>query len=249
MTSWTEPNEAFEKALEAWVRGALSAKSGEFLADMDRFVGTIARPGYWNALCRVMLHFTMPGTPDLYQGDELWAFALVDPDNRRPVDWERRERMLGEVERASTAEARGALLRDAVRAPEDGRVKLVITRALLHARRDHAALFCEGSYRPLEVTGRHAAHVVAFVREHGDERALVVAPRLTLALGSDGAAPVGARWGDTRLRVPDAFVRAEWRSVLTGAPLGAGSAAGDGLSLETLLADAPVGCWIAGGRG
>ena len=136
------------------------------------------------------------------------------------------------------------MLRRAVASPESGLVKLMLTRALLHARRDHAALFRAGSHTPVQATGTHAERVVAFVREHEGQAALVVAPRLTVGLGSArrATAPLGDAWGDTALRLDGRFVRPEWRCALTGRTV----TADDGrVRLATLLTDAPAGCWLA----
>ena len=236
-TSWTDPNEAFEKALEAWVRGVLDPKrSADLLADVAGFAARIERPGVWNALSRVLLHFTTPGTPDLYQGDEQWHFVLVDPDNRRPVDYEARERALGRIEAAATPDAAGALWREMVAAPEDGAVKLALTRALLQARRAEPALFREGSYRAVPARGEHADRLVAFTREHGGRAVFALAPRLTLGVAADGAPPVGERWGDTAVPVP----AGTWRCALTGRKVESGGE----VPASELLRDIPVALLI-----
>ena len=233
-TSWTDPKEDFEKALESWVRGVLDpARSRELLLDVARFCARIERPGLWNALSRVLLHFATPGTPDLYQGDEQWHFVLVDPDNRRPVDYDAGQRALGRIEAAKDPAAAAALWRGLVAAPEDGVVKLALTRALLHARRAEPALFREGDYRPLETSGAHAGRLVAFAREHEGRAAVAVAPRLTLGVSPDGAAPTGDRWGDTAVRLP----AGAWRCALTGRRL---EGASGEVRASVLLAELPV---------
>ena len=155
-TSWTEPDEAYEKALLDFISATLEGPEDDpFLSDVSRLVARIAPLAQWNTVSRVLLHLTVPGTPDLYQGDEAWNFTLVDPDNRRPVDFAPRE------------------------SP-----KTRLTRALLEARRQRPALFADGSYQPLIVRGPRANNIVAFERRLSAERAVVIAPRLLGAIHS-----------------------------------------------------------------
>ncbi|HWB42394.1 MAG TPA: malto-oligosyltrehalose synthase, partial [Gemmatimonadales bacterium] len=148
-TSWTDPDEAFERALGDDIAALLDPhRSPRFLDDLERFVGLVARPGFWNAVSRTLLHLTSPGVPDLYQGDELWNLALVDPDNRRPVDFALRQRLLEEVERGTMGDAasRESFLSHLVAAPEDGRLKLHVIRAALAARRTRPEAFHSRRY-------------------------------------------------------------------------------------------------------
>ena len=203
-TSWTEPDEQYEAALEQFI-GAILAGGDDapFLADLSRFVARIAPAGHWNALARLLVHLTAPGTPDTYQGDDLWFFALVDPDNRRPVDYRRREELL-----ASVSEA-GAL---AALHVADDRLKLGILQRLLNTRRARAALFTRGRYAPLEVRGTYARHLFAFAREDESGAAIVIAPRLLASrLTPEGRV---ADWGDTAVVLPAGVRGATLRSVL-----------------------------------
>lgn len=220
-TSWVDPNAEFEAAVGQFVQRVLDpASAARFLADLRRFVEELVRPGFWNGLARTLLLITSPGTPDLYQGDELWNFSLVDPDNRRPVDFERRERLLaGLVGELGGGEGRrSALIRELLAKPEDGRIKLLVVRRGLAARRGHPELFAEGEYLPLETKGEGADHVVAFVRRRGDDAAIVIVPRLTLRLAGDPTVPpTGGRvWSDTALHLPERLAGAGWRCALTG---------------------------------
>jgi (1->4)-alpha-D-glucan 1-alpha-D-glucosylmutase len=175
----------------------------------------------WNALARLVVHLTAPGVPDVYRGDELWFQALVDPDNRRPVDWDARANRLAEVQRAMDQSAEGDGIpradvlqqwRDGI---EDGRLKLYLTTRLLRLRRDDgAATFTAGGYRPVAAEGAHAERVVAFRRAEGAASRVVLVPRLTTVLGE--GAPIGARWGDTRLMGMGGEGMGGWQCLLSG---------------------------------
>ena len=236
-TSWTKKNQAYEDAVVSFVRGVLAPAGNDdtaFLSDVQNLVSRIARPGFWNSLSRTLLQFTSPGTPDLYQGDELWDFALVDPDNRRPVDFDTRRRLLDEV--ITGIEAADASRRDFVRglldAPEDGRIKLHLVHRALAARRDRPHLFGTGGYLPLAVNGPAKRHIVAFARaadkclkpftspartDEPDDCAIVAVPRLTTDLvGESAAAPIGeAVWSDTVIRLPEPWRDREFTCMLT----------------------------------
>jgi (1->4)-alpha-D-glucan 1-alpha-D-glucosylmutase len=240
-TTWTEPNAAFEDGVLAFARTLMTDDAGaEFREELASMVAVVAPAGRWTSLARVVLQTTSPGTPDTYRGDELWQLALVDPDNRRPVDWPQRKVALLEDERESV---RPAQLLDAA---TDGRVKLHVLRAALRARRAHAELFASGRYVPLAALGERAAHVVAFAREHGGRVAIAVVPRLPLGLAADGAPPVGAVWGDTRLLLPGTLGLASGaraRDLLGG---GEHALAGE-LPLGALLGDLPVALLLTDG--
>jgi (1->4)-alpha-D-glucan 1-alpha-D-glucosylmutase len=245
-SGWIDQDPAFEGALRDFVEALLDpARSARFLAELDGFARRIAPAGYWNGLARTLLHLTAPGVPDLYQGTELWDFTLVDPDNRRPVDFPLRARLLDGIAgafRDASPDDRRRMLRELVARPEFGRVKLFLVHRLLQARQQHPALFATGGYEALAAEGAAARHVIAFARRTGDggQAALSVAARWSVAL-TGGAAPVGPRaWGDTVLRAAAPPGRA-WRCALTGLRH---DAAGP-LRLADVLADAPVALLIA----
>jgi (1->4)-alpha-D-glucan 1-alpha-D-glucosylmutase len=203
-TSWTEPDEEYESALKQFIAAILTGDDdAPFLGNVARFVGGISTAGHLNALARVLVHATSPGVPDTYQGDELWFFALVDPDNRRPVDYARRAELLRAV---STAGALRGLH------PSDEKLKLGMVRRLLNIRRENAALFKAGDYTPLEVRGALSNHVIAFARASGDKCAIVIAPRLAEPLLKDGGST--PTWGDTEIVLPEAVRRDAFRVVL-----------------------------------
>ncbi len=158
-TSWIQPNEQWDTATFDFVARILQpGAKNKFLPAFLPVVEEIARLGAINALAQVVLKLTAPGVPDIYQGNEIWDFSLVDPDNRRPVDYQLRRAMLDALPEATPEEM--------LRAWPDGRIKLFVTQRLLRLRRDHPDLFLHGSYVPLAVTGTHADSCVAFAREH-----------------------------------------------------------------------------------
>lgn len=194
-TSWVEPDQAYEDALTNFVGAVLQpGDDAPFLPDVARLVSRVALVGAWNAIARIALHFTAPGTPDVYQGDELWNLTLVDPDNRRQVDF---------GARAAALDDSSALMRRLEQGERtdlfDPKVKLAVVHRLLALRRQHVALFQEGSYTPLAAAGEHAEHVIAFLREHEGHRVLTVVPRLACdaALASSPT-----WWGSTKIVIP-----------------------------------------------
>jgi (1->4)-alpha-D-glucan 1-alpha-D-glucosylmutase len=191
-----------------------------FLASFIPAAEEIARLGAINSLSQVVLKLTVPGVPDIYQGNEIWDFSLVDPDNRRPVDYEKRKKMLAAITTAEPEE----LLQNW----PDGRIKLFLTQRLLHFRRDHASLFLSGSYLPLTVRGEFADCCVAFAREHEGKWIAVFAPRLSSRIGFP---PTGERWKDTVVDLPAGFPGESARDIFTGREL-----RGDGSALK--LSDA-----------
>ena len=201
-TSWANVNTEYEDALTQFVRTTLELRDGNlFLSDLVTVQRRLARFGLLNGLSQVLCKLTAPGVPDIYQGNEVWDFSLVDPDNRRPVDYEKRRRMLREL-RASATDA--GWVRALVDNLRDGRCKLYLTWKVLQFRREHAALFRRGEYIPLRVSGEHASNLCAFARRHEGELAVVIAPRLYLRLlGDREQPPLGAEvWENTLVELP-----------------------------------------------
>ncbi len=219
-TSWINPNADYDDALRQFVVRILDvAASRAFLADLRAFQRRIARYGFFNSLAQSLLKITAPGAPDTYQGTELWDFSLVDPDNRRPVDYEKRRRVLGNLlDRAREPSRRGELVGELLDTMADGRIKLYVTAMALRCRREHPGLFSSGSYSPVEVGGPRAEHVFSFVRRHGERAALVAVPRLVAKLLPDAAGqPYGPEvWGETMLMLPEELAGRSWRSLFTG---------------------------------
>jgi len=202
-TAWIEPDTAYEGAFVSFF-GALMERRGEgtFLESFLPFCRRVSRLGLTNSLAQLLLKLTLPGVPDLYQGTELWDFSLVDPDNRRPVDFERRRAVLREL-RDRSRSGTGGLLQELLRDPRDGRVKMYLALKVLSFRKRHPELFEQGDYLPLSARGSQRSRVVAFARRL-DHRWLVAAvPRLPAGLSPEGEWPLGeATWGDTGIKLP-----------------------------------------------
>jgi (1->4)-alpha-D-glucan 1-alpha-D-glucosylmutase len=218
-TSWMEIEAAYEEALLQFVRSTLEPRDNNlFLADFLEFQRRVARFGLLNSLSQTVCKLTAPGVPDLYQGNELWDFSLVDPDNRRPVDYRRRQAALAELEHGAAELGP----RELVTSLEDGRGKLLLTWKVLQLRREQPQLFSHGSYRRLRVRGACAHHVCAFARRHAGQSLVVIAPRLYRRLLDDPARlPLGeAVWQDTLIELPrEERSRRAYRGVLDGAQL------------------------------
>jgi (1->4)-alpha-D-glucan 1-alpha-D-glucosylmutase len=205
-TSWTNVNAEYEEALLQFIRAALEPREGNFfLSDITTFLRRLTRFGLLNAMSQTLCKLTAPGVPDIYQGNELWDFSLVDPDNRRPVDYQKRRTMLASLESIDMdACVDRGLMQSLVEGMRDGRCKLFLTWKALQFRRDHEALFRDGEYLPLRVSGEHASNVCAFARRHAGELAVTIAPRLYLRLlGDREDPPLGESvWGDTAVELP-----------------------------------------------
>jgi (1->4)-alpha-D-glucan 1-alpha-D-glucosylmutase len=217
-SSWINPAPEYERAVARFVSTLFDpATSRAFLSDFQSFQSQVSRWGMYTSLAEMLLKITAPGVPDFYQGTELWDFRLVDPDNRRPVDFALRRRQLAELdaERARTTDL-AALARRLVESKEDGRIKMYAIRQGLATRRELTRLFQAGEYRQLETAGPRAEHVCAFARVGEGESALAVAPRL-LAAGRFPDPPLGASaWGsESRVLVPEDADR-RFRNVFTG---------------------------------
>jgi (1->4)-alpha-D-glucan 1-alpha-D-glucosylmutase len=210
-----------------------------------------ARFGAYNSLSQTLIKLTAPGVPDIYQGNELWDFSLVDPDNRRPVDYRRRMRVLRDLLRELRTEGadRAALARRLLERWRDGRIKLYLTHATLTFRRAHAGLFRAGSYEPLSAAGERADHVVAFSRRLGNTLVVVAAPRLLVGITPPEGHPVGAAtWRDASLTLPEERPGRRFRHVLTGMAIE--TAGQDGttvLPLAEVLRDLPLGLLVREG--
>lgn len=218
-TSWINPNPEYEEALSRFVEALLQPREHDlFLESFLPFQRRVARLGMFNSLSQALLKFTSPGVPDVYQGNELWDFSLVDPDNRRPVDYERRRVLLTELKAAmavSDAEL-AARVRSLLDSMEDGRIKLYLSWRCLGLRRAQPRLFAEGAYLPLDTAGEFADHLVAFARAHDGVHLLSAAPRLLGSLlGETAEYPLGEIWKDTRLKLPEE-AGARFRNRLTG---------------------------------
>jgi (1->4)-alpha-D-glucan 1-alpha-D-glucosylmutase len=240
-TSWVNPNTAYVGAVARFIERILDpGDSGAFIADLRDFVADVAWPGYWNGLTQLMLKLTAPGVPDIYQGTELWDFSLVDPDNRRPVDFAQRRSLLGQL-MPHPERPIGPLLDELTHRPEDGRVKMLVMQRGLSFRRSQRALFEQGRYEPLAASGGRADNVIAFARARGDAAAVVVCGRLFAGLGGRGKPPVGEVWRDTRLLLPETLAGRRFRDAISGEPIEATPGGGPpALALSRVFARLPV---------
>jgi (1->4)-alpha-D-glucan 1-alpha-D-glucosylmutase len=252
-TSWINPNEEYDAAVAQFVARLLpDGAGGPFLNDLLALQRRVAFFGYFNSLAQVLLKLTCPGVPDLYQGAELWDFSLVDPDNRRPVDYRHRREALaelrGRIDGAShdLTQLAGELLANL----SDGRIKLYLIYQALNFRRAHEGVFAHGEYLPLETAGPLRDHVCAFARLAGDGAALVVVPRLVARLtGGAERPPLGPEvWGETRLLLPPRLAGRRYRNVFTAEVLAPSSQEGiPDPHLGTVLARFPVALLWSGG--
>jgi (1->4)-alpha-D-glucan 1-alpha-D-glucosylmutase len=203
-SSWIAPREDYERAVQEFVT-RIVADEERFLRDFRELHQLVARYGARNGLGQLVLKIAAPGVPDFYQGTEVWQFSLVDPDNRRPVDYKRRQAMLDDLRRRES-EDRIALVRELAADPQREEMKLLVTYRALQFRRTHSELFSRGDYIPLYARGECASHVCAFARRLGERWAVAVAPRWTSRV---------AEWGDTEIVLPD-DAPSEWSDCLTG---------------------------------
>lgn len=235
-TSWAHPVEAYEQAVVEFVRRiAETGRRNPFLEDFLGLRRRMVPVGQLNGLAQTLLKLTVPGVPDIYQGTELWDLSLVDPDNRRPVDFELRWQLL-DCFADGALPAEMALWRD-------GAVKQAVIRRTLDFRRRRPALFAEGAYRPLTVRGPRADHVVAFARSHGDAVAVVAVPRLTARLWPDNLArpPLAAQWRGCHVEAPRRGAGGPFRDLFSGREVQAVSRRGAlVLPLSELFADFPL---------
>jgi (1->4)-alpha-D-glucan 1-alpha-D-glucosylmutase len=211
MTSWINPNEQFDHALQQFLEKITSFDLS--LSDLESFVKPLVEPGRISSLAQTLLKMTVPGVPDLYQGTELWDLSLVDPDNRRPVDYDLRSQLLSELPRLSVQEIWSR--------QDEGLPKLWLIHQCLRVRREHRNAFsAASSYKPINAEGEKASHIVAFLRGNS---VAALAQRLPLT--------VSRKWGGTSIKLP----RGRWRNVLANEPVSGGS-----VRVGDLLAAFPV---------
>jgi (1->4)-alpha-D-glucan 1-alpha-D-glucosylmutase len=219
-TSWTQPNESHEKQVAAFIDRILRQQSrSPFLASFRPLQRRVAHLGLLSSLSQTLLKLASPGVPDTYQGTELWDFSLVDPDNRRPVDYEHRRRVVQTLHamQNSHRDNLAALAGELIQNKEDGRIKFWITWQMLQTRRQHPGLFSAGSYIPLKVSGTYAHHVFAFARQQASRAAVVVIPRFIGTVVENGCLPLGeAVWKDTTIELPESLRSRTFRDIFTG---------------------------------
>lgn len=241
-SSWIKVNSEYEKALTNFVQALLTpGEKNLFLADFVQLAQRIACFGLLNSLSQTLLKLTAPGVPDIYQGCELWQFNLVDPDNRRPIDYGLRRQALAELQAlfAGATTTWPERLRPLLDNMEDGRIKLYLTWRALQLRRRWPELFREGEYLPLNVAGARADHVCAYARRHRDQTVIVVAPRFFAKL-PETAGMADDLWQDTCIELESGYGK-KWYNMLSGERLAVTSGKGaPHLRLNQLLSHFPL---------
>jgi len=214
-TAWLRPDSAYEDSFLAFVEKVLNPdESNQFIEAFLPFQKSVASYGMFNSLSQTLLKYTAPGVPDTYQGMEFWDLSMVDPDNRRPVDYSLRISALKDIKEKSQTDIL-KLIDELFSSKEDGRIKLFLTYELLQARKANLAVFQKGDYLPLEVSGKFKEHIVAFARRDENKMAIAIAPRFLTSLIQPGEYPLGKKvWDDTYLQLPPEAPSA-WKDTIT----------------------------------
>jgi (1->4)-alpha-D-glucan 1-alpha-D-glucosylmutase len=218
-TTWTDPNQAYENGLQRFIENILNRTSeNQFLPDFDKFQRLISFFGYLNSLSQTALKIAAPGVPDFYQGTELWDFSLVDPDNRRSVDYEKRNRLLTRIKEEVAQKPRSQLARELLESMPCDELKLYVTWQGLQARREREQLYAQGEYIPVDVSGKFPQHLCAFLRRWNASEIVVIVPRLVCTLvKKEKKVPLGQEvWSDTYLSWPGAQTGQQFRDRFTG---------------------------------
>ncbi|OGW41423.1 MAG: malto-oligosyltrehalose synthase, partial [Nitrospirae bacterium RBG_13_39_12] len=218
-SSWISPNTIYEDALMFFIEGILNPlPDNQFLKEFEMFQKKISYYGMFNSLSQTLLKITSPGVPDFYQGTEIWDFSLVDPDNRRPVDYEIRKKMFEEIKRLESEVPLSRLAKDLTLNKGNGMIKFYLTYKALNYRRENRELFEKGEYMALEVMGEKANNICAFARRLAEKSIIVVVPRyFTRLIPQQDSLPFGEEvWKDSFVAVPYAEVGVEYFNVLTG---------------------------------
>ncbi|MBW4481700.1 MAG: malto-oligosyltrehalose synthase [Tildeniella torsiva UHER 1998/13D] len=237
-TAWLRPDADYEEGYVAFARAILTpGEKNNFLPEFRKFQQRIADYGIYNSLSQVAIKLALPGVPDVYQGQELWDFSLVDPDNRRPVDYNLRRHWLSELQQWAEGD-RPALLKNLLEYRQDGRIKLWVTHRGLAARQAHPELFADGDYQPLFARGDAEEHIVAFARQWGNQWVVAIAPRFLTSRIEPGEYPIGKVWGETTLALPSGVQH--WKNWITNEAV----TAADDATLADLLATFPVALLI-----
>lgn len=245
-TSWINPDPAYEAAVEDLVRRTIARLLQAGQGTAPPFIERLARVGVVNSLAQVTLKVTSPGVADIYQGTELWDLNLVDPDNRRAVDFDRRAAMLNELEPLLDQVKAGrpdleSSVRELLEAWPDGRIKFFVTVSALRLRREWSDVFLDGMYEPVSGDLENEPGAVAFYRTNGSRHVLVAVPRL-IAAWTDGRWPTGEDvWGGRRMLLPAGIATTCWRNAFTGAVVSPQRDGGDpAIALADLFGTLPV---------
>lgn len=217
-TAWLRPDTAYEEGFLAFVESVLEpSKSNEFMKEFLPFQKWVAAYGIFNSLSQTLLKSTAPGVPDFYQGTELWDLSMVDPDNRRPVDYSLRISVLRDIKEKVQADIL-KLIDELISTKEDGRIKLFLTYKVLQARTENSEVFQKGEYLPVEVVGKFKDHIVAFARSYEGKVAIALAPRFLTKVVKPGELPLGEQWQDTQIFLPQTMP-STWQNAITSQSL------------------------------
>lgn len=218
-TAWLRPDADYEEGYVQFVETLLTpGKDNVFLEKLQPFQKRIAEYGIYNSLSQLLIKLTAPGLPDFYQGTELWDLSLVDPDNRRPVDYEQRFKALKNIRERWQKQPK-TLIKELLKNRTDGHIKLFLTLRGLAARNYFRNVFRSGSYLPLTVTGDHADHVIAYARHKGEHTVITIVPRFLTSLIPPASLPLSkAVWGNTAIALPNGD-QAEWKDWITDQPM------------------------------
>ena len=211
-TAWLRPDTAYEEGFLQFIDRVLDSSDNAFLPEFLPFKDKLANYGIFNSLSQVLLKYTAPGVPDLYQGTELWDLSMVDPDNRRPVDYEKRQRILEEIQHQADNNILH-LMNELLNASADGRVKLFLTYQVLQARKAYLEVFGRGDYQPLAAKGKYGDNIVAFARSYEDQTIVAIAPRFFTQIVQPPELPLGEVWQDTCIELPPSA--SAWRNAIT----------------------------------
>ena len=241
-TEWIKPDLAYESAYLAFLEEILDpSEENAFLREFLPFQRKIAHYGVLNSLSQVLIKITSPGVPDFYQGTELWDLNLVDPDNRRPINFEQRVTLLGDIRRSAETDLL-KLIETLLANVQDGGIKLFLVHRALHALKSYPLVFQKGGYLPLRTVGKFERNVIAFARRHGETWAVTIAPRFLCTVVEEGNFPLGTQvWQDTRVILPRRSP-SKYRNVFTNEMV----PGGDSLAVGEALRIFPVGLLTAG---
>jgi len=211
-SSWSEPDVVYEKATQDFIQHILN--NAEFQDELKSLLGQIKDFGIINSLTQVVLKNTCPGVPDTYQGSELWNLSMVDPDNRRPVDYEKRHKFLNEIQRLQETVEKHEVSRILWESRDEGMIKLWFASATLKMRQSDPDLFLKGEYLPLEVEGKYKKHVLAYARRYRNQCLVVIVPLFTFTMtGGREDKLLDWDWKDTKVKLPE-FAPLEWQDIL-----------------------------------
>ncbi len=240
-STWIRPNKEYEKAFADFIDEILiHSHENEFLGDFIPFQKKIAHFGIFNSLSQTLIKITSPGVPDFYQGSELWDLNLVDPDNRRPVDYTKRKKILNEIQSRFPKDPVG-LINELLSTKEDGRIKLFLIWKVLEFRKQYLGLFQKGYYQPLKVQGPLKKHIIAFARIYENQFIISIVPRFLTKITSFNQLPLGKRiWNNSSILISSEFP-SKWKNYITDKSF----QADEKIYLADAFADFPV-CLLNG---